>query len=149
MSFILIFPRPSIEYPTYEKRLFKLECLGVKGPLLAWLRSYLSGRRHRVVIDNEASDFLPVTSGVRQGSILGPLLFLVYINDMPDVISGDTSLHLFADDSKCFRLILGQDDRDKLQKDLNKLLEWSSIWRMEFNVKKCKVLRVARTKCTY
>lgn len=127
----------------HEKLLFKLECLGIKGPLLAWFRSYLSGRRHRVVTDNEASDFLPVTSGVPQGSILGPLLFLVYINDMPGVISGDTSLPLFADDSKCFRLILCQDDGDKLQEDLNKLFEWSRIWGMEFNVKKCKVLRVA------
>jgi len=120
----------------HGKLLFKLECLGFKGPLLAWFRSYLSGRRHRVVIDDEASDFLPVTSGVPQGSILGPLLFLVYINDMPDVISGDTSLLLFPDDSRCFRLILGQDDGDKLQEDLNKLIERSRIWRMEFNVRK-------------
>lgn len=60
---------------SHEKLLFKLECLGIGGSLLAWFRSYLSGRRHRVVLDNESSDFLPVTSGVRQGSILGPLLF--------------------------------------------------------------------------
>ena len=68
------------------------------------------------MIDNEASDFLPVTSGVPQGSILGPMLFLIYINDVPDVVSGDTSLPgLSSDDSKCFRLILGQDDGVKLQ----------------------------------
>ena len=81
----------------HEKLLFKLECLGIKGSLLAWFRSYLSGRRHRVMIDNEASDFLPVTSGVPQGSIIGPLLFLIYINDrVPGVISENTSLPLFA-----------------------------------------------------
>ena len=74
----------------HEKLLFKLECLGIKGFLLAWFRSYLSGRRHRVMIDNEASDFLPVTSGVPQESIIGPLLFLIYI------ISENTSLPLFA-----------------------------------------------------
>ena len=77
----------------HKKLLFMLKCLGIKGSLLAWFRSYLSGRRHKVVIDNLASDFLPVISGVPQGSLLGPLLFLIYINDMPGVIWGDTSLH--------------------------------------------------------
>ena len=96
------------------------------------------------MIDNKSSDFLPVTSGVPQGSILGPLLFLIFINDMPNVISQETSL--FVDDSKCFRLILGRDDGDKLQDDLNELFAWSCIWGMEFNVKKCKVLRVAHIR---
>ena len=91
--------------------------------ILAWFRSYLSGRRHRVVIDNESSDCLPVTPGVPQGSILWPLLFLLFINDMPDAISKETSLPLFADDSKCFRLILGRDDGYKLQDELNKLFQ--------------------------
>ena len=64
-----------------------LECLGIKGSLFNWCRSYLSGRRHRVVINNKAPEFLPVTSGVPQGSIAGPLLLLIYIlNDMPGVI---------------------------------------------------------------
>ena len=92
---------------------------------------------------NESSDFLPVTSGVPQGSILGPLLFLIFINDTPNVISKETSLPLFADDSKCFRVIL---DGVKLQDDLNKLFQWSCIWGMDFNAKKCKVLRVARIR---
>ena len=104
------------------KLLFKLECLGIKGSLLSWFRSYLTNRRQRAVIDNISSEFLPVTSGVPQGSILGPLLFLIFINDMPNVISRDTSLHLFADDSKCFHLILGRKDGDELQDDLNNLL---------------------------
>ena len=134
---------------SHEKRLFKLEYLGIGGSLLAWFRSYLSGRRHRVVIDNEQSDFPPVTSGVPQGSILGPLLFLLFINDMPNAISKETSLPLLADDSKCFRVILGRDDVEKLQDDLNKLFQWSCIWGMEFNAKKCKVLRVARIRSIY
>ena len=131
---------------SHEKLLFKLECLGIGESLLAWFRSYLSGRRHRVVIDNKSSDFLPVTYGFPQGSIFGPLLFLLFINDMPNAISKETSLPLFADDSKCFPLILGWDDGDKLQDDLNKLFQWSRIWGMEFNAKKCKVLRLARIR---
>ena len=98
------------------------------------------------MIDNESSDFLAATSGVLQRSILGPLLFLLFINDMPNAISKETSLPLFADDSKCFCLILGRDDGDKLEDDLNKLFQWSLIWGMEFNAKKCKILRVARIR---
>ena len=76
---------------------------------------------------------------VPQRSILGPLLFF-YINEMPGVISEDTSLPLFAEDSKCFQLVLCQDDGIKLQEDLNKLFEWSHIWGMKFNVKKQRFL---------
>ena len=65
---------------------------------------------------------------------------------MPDVISKETSLPLFADGSKCLHLILGRDDGDKLQDDLNKLFQWCRIWEMEFNAKKCKFLRVARIR---
>ena len=71
---------------------------------------------------------------------------LLSINDMPNAISKETSLRLFADDSKCFRLILGRDDGDKMQDDLNKLFQWSRIWGMEFNARKSKVLRVARIR---
>ena len=113
---------------SHEKLLFKLECLGIGGSFLAWFRSYLSGRKHRVMIGNKSSDYLPFTFGIPQGSILGPLLFLLLINDEPNAISKETSLPLFADDSKCFRLILGRDDGDKLQDDLNKLFQWSLIW---------------------
>lgn len=133
----------------HERLLIKLECLGIKGSLLSWFRSYLTGRRHRVIINGEKSTFLPVMSGVPQGSILGPLLFLIFINDMPSSISQGTSLPLFADDSKCFRLILGQDDGIKLQNDLTNLCKWASTWGMEFNVKKCKVLRIARIKSIF
>ena len=79
------------------------------------------------MIDNQSSDFLHVTSGVPLGSPLGPLLFLLFINDMPNAISKETSLPLFADDSNCFRLILGRDDGDKLRDDLNNLFQWSRI----------------------
>ena len=98
------------------------------------------------MIDNKSSDFLPVTYEFPQGSIFGPLLFLHFINDMPNAISKEISLPPFADDPKCFRLILGRDNGDKLQNDLNKLFQWSRIWGMEFNARKCKVLRLARIR---
>ena len=79
------------------------------------------------MLDNKSSDFLPITSRVPQGSILGPLLFLIFIKDMPDVIPKETLLPLFADDSKCFPLIFGWDDGDKLQDDLNQIFQWSPI----------------------
>ena len=71
---------------------------------------------------------------------------MLFINDMPSAISKETSLPLFADDSKSFRLILGRDNGDKLEDDLNKLFQWSLIWGMEFNAKKYKILGVARIR---
>ncbi|CAB3985676.1 Hypothetical predicted protein [Paramuricea clavata] len=133
----------------HSKLICKLHLLGIRDPLLSWFRSYLYKRRHRVVIGGFASEWLPVTSGVPQGSVLGPLLFLLYINDMPEVISQGSYLPLFADDSKCFRVIFNASDQDRLQEDLNALYDWSIKWGMEFNVEKCKVLRVVRTRTIY
>ena len=81
----------------------KLKTFGFNGDLLSWLKSYLTGRKQQVVIEGSKSSWLSVTSGVLQGSILGPPLFLLYINDMPDVVS-ICSISLFAGDAKCFLL---------------------------------------------
>ena len=79
----------------------KLKTFGLNGDFLSWLKSYLTGRKQQVVTEGAKSSWLSVTSGVPQGSILGPLLLLLYINDMPDVVSF-CSISLFADDAKCF-----------------------------------------------
>jgi len=91
---------------------------------LNWFTAYLRGRKQKVVVDRVNSDWLPVISGVPQGSILGPMLFLLYINDMPSVAQ-HSSLALFADDSKCYKKINNTSDCVHLQKDLDALFEWS------------------------
>ena len=106
-----------------------------------WFRSYLSERQQLVSINNVKSDLLPVLSGVPQGSILGPLLFLIYINDLPPVINYSLPL-LFADDTKCVSSIKSPKDFASLQKDLNSISAWSSQWNMAFNVNKCVHLHI-------
>ncbi len=118
---------------------------GFHGQLLNWLRAYLSDRRQRVLIEGSFSNWLPVTSGVPQGSILGPLLFLLYINDMPSVAS-NTDTALFADDAKCIKKISCSADARVLQDDLNRLHCWSNKWSLRFNAGKCKVLTIARSR---
>ncbi len=118
----------------------KLKSFGISGSLLAWFTDYLHDRFQRVVLEGETSDWLPVLSGVPQGSILGPFLFLLYINDMAQGISSSSTMALFADDAKVFRCIHSLDDCTALQDDLNSLMEWSDTWQLSFNKSKCKQL---------
>lgn len=126
--------------------LYKLRTFyGINDQLLSWISNYLSDRSQKVVIENSSSSSLPVLSGVPQGSILGPLLFLLFINDLPSVTSSSTTA-LFADDSKCFMEIRSIDDCILLQNDLDSMLSWSNDWQMVFNPDKCKILSVTRSK---
>ncbi|CAB3995279.1 Hypothetical predicted protein [Paramuricea clavata] len=125
--------------------LYKLEQYGISGSLLQWFRSYLSDRYQRVALDGTLSDWLPVTSGVPQGSILGPLLFLVYINDMPGYVGQGSSIALFADDPKLYRPI-NSASHHLLQSDLSGLQNWSNDWGMTFSPSKCKVMHMSRKK---
>ena len=118
----------SFDKVPHEKLLYKLEMVGVRGQLLAWFRSYLTNRRHRTVIEGYASDWRYVPSGVPQGSIIGPPLFLIFINDITVNIDADTNMPLYADDAKCFRELLSLDDHDALQKDLDSIEDWSDLW---------------------
>ena len=85
-----------------------------------------------MVVDNATSDIASVTSGVPQGTVLGPTLFLIYINDIADNIT--SNIRLFADDCVLYRTINSTSDNITLQEDLNKLVHWSNIWQMDFNV---------------
>ena len=128
--------RKAFDTVPHKRLLYKLNHLGVRGHLLAWI-----GRRQRVILRNGASSWKKVTSGVPQGSILGPLLFLLYVNDIPDAISSSIA-KMFADDTKVYNSIVTSADCDALQADLNALAAWSHLWLLEFNADKCVVLRI-------
>ena len=104
------------------KLLYKLQLHGIQGQTLGWIESFLIGRTQCVVLDGDSSTELPVSSGVPQGSVLGPILFLLYINDLPDNIQ--SNVRLFADYTAVYLTVQGQEDADILQADLNILQEW-------------------------
>ena len=126
----------------HRRLLYKLRYYGIRGTTLEWITSWLSGRSQKVVLDGQASDPVPVLSGVPQGSVLGPVLFLIFINDLPDNIR--SSVRLFADGCVLYRNINSPKDCEILQEDLNSLARWETDWQMKFNVAKCHSMRVTR-----
>ena len=127
---------------SHQRLLLKLSQYGVSGKLLQWFESYLGQCGQQCWVHGFVSSRSPVLSGVPQGSILGPLLFLVYVNDLPPVIQN--RIALFADDSKCSSVIERLQDCESLQKDLDSLHGWSDNWHLKFNTSKCAVLTVKR-----
>ena len=120
----------------HRRLLAKLEGVGVKGQLLSWIKNWLTGRKQRVCVENQFSTWTETTSSVPQGSVLGTILFLIYINDLQNVVNSDLSM--FADDTKVFRVIKDKIlDKSSLQEDINAMFQWSKDWLMEFNVEKC------------
>ena len=128
----------------HSKLLWKLHQYGIRGTALSWIRAFLGNRSQTVVLEGEKSGSVPVTSGVPQGSVLGPILFLVYINDLPEELS--SQVHLFADDTAVSLTVGGSDDGTVLQTDLDRLSVWESQWDMEFNPSKCQVVRGTTAK---
>ena len=128
----------------HHKLIHKLNNMGVDCNVSSWIRSFLSNRSQRVAVEGQISDNLPVLSGVPQGSVVGPCLFLVYINDLPETVKSKT--RLFADDTIVYLTIKGQTDANRLQEDLLRLEGWERDWAMEFNPDKCEVLRITRKK---
>ena len=120
----------------------KLDSYGITGPTGRWIEGFLQSRTHQVVVNGAMSRKCGVTSGVPQGTVLGPLLFLIFINDIEDGL--ECPIRLFADDSILYRQIITEEDSRILQRDLLKLQEWSDKWMMRFNVEKCKTLRLTR-----
>lgn len=123
----------------------KLAEAGVHGSLLRWIESYIKNRSQAVCIKGYSSQFLPVPSGIPQGSHLGPLLFSFYINDIGDVFEYSNYL-LYADDTKLYRIVKSHDDCDKLQTDIDRLIDYCSKNQLFLNIKKCNVISYTRKK---
>ena len=127
---------------SHRKLLSKLDHYGIRGDIHRWIGSFLHNRNQRVVVNGKASNRALVESGVPQGTCLGPVLFLCYINDITQNIS--SHLRLFADDALLFRPIKSEADHHALDADLQTLSNWAKSWSMKFNAKKCHSMTFSR-----
>ena len=122
----------------HNRLMKKVQAHGIEGPILRWITEWLKNRKQRVVLDGVESEWKNVTSSVVQGSVLGPICFTIFMNDMD--LDVNSELSKFADDTKVIRPIKRVEDRESLQDDINKLMEWTTKWQMSFNTAKCTVL---------
>ena len=131
----LDFQKPFDKVP-HKRLILMLKSHGIGISVINWIEQWLTDRRQRVVVDGEVSNWKPVLSGVPQGHVLGPSLFLIYINDLEEGVPVTSKILKFADDSKVFRNRNG--DKQQLQDDIDKFIKWSEKWQMLFNFQKCK-----------
>ncbi len=124
----------------HQRLLNKLEYYGVRGTTWLWIKDFLSKRTQLVTLEGQSSTRADVISGVPQGTVMGPLLFLTFINDLPEYTKSE--VRLFADDALLFRKIKNNKDAEQLQQDLTSLGNWEQQWQMEFHPQKCTVIRV-------
>ena len=124
----------------HARLLRKLQGYGITNQALDWIGNFLHGRRQKVKVNGEESKWADVLSGVPQGSVLGPVLFVCYINDLPDEIH--TNVKLFADDTKIYADVSKKNGSEELQEDITRLDEWASKWQLSFNSSKCKVMHI-------
>ena len=127
--------------------LYKLFKCGIDDITLQWLKSFLEKRRQSVVLVGEHSYSVLVTSGVPQGSVLGPLMFLVFINDFPCYVK--SRVLFFGDETVIYLTVKSESDCQQLQDDLRSLEKWESNWCMEFNPSKCNIIRVTRRRTPF
>ena len=133
---------------SHPKLLYKLSKIGIGGELLRWIENFLCGREQCVRVGSDKSDFTEVLSGIPQGTVLGPLLFVVYINDLNDHVLY-SNVNLYADDSKIFKKVSTIDDRRELESDLLAIEAWMSDWQMSLNVEKSEILYMGYNNDNY
>ena len=124
----------------HQRLLHKLKSYGVRGRLYAWIEAFLATRSQQVVLNGHSSGWTDVASGVPQGSVLGPLLFLLFVNDMPGVVR--CPLMMFADDTKLYSEVATPRAASNLQSDLEALVSWADVWQLPFNEAKCKAMHI-------
>ena len=127
----------------HDGLLSKLKHYGIDEKIWLWIYNFRINRKQSVIVDGKQSSLIDVASGVPRGTVLGPLLFLLHINDLPSVVS--SKVRLFADDCLFYRNIKNKEDQIALQKDLNLLENWGNTWGMRFNAAKCNIMRVSGT----
>jgi len=135
----------AVDKVPHKRLVEKMKAKGIEAGVVRWIESWLSGRTQRVCIHGEKSGEGPVDSGVPQGTVLGPPLFTIYIDDLEVEIKRqqlDVKIVKFADDTKGGKVVVNTEDRDKLQQALDGLCDWADKWGMSFNLEKCKVMHV-------
>lgn len=132
----------------HKKLLMKLENLGFTGRLLEWISDFLVGRRQRVVVGEKESDVVPVNSGVPQGSVLGPILFTIFLNDLSSK-SDNVKINKFADDVKLHSAIRQHSNSHTLLNELDVLKNWSNLWQLPISDNKCKVFHIGNKNQLY
>ena len=132
--------RKAFDSVPHVRLMKKIASYGISGQLLSWIQTFLSDRLQRVTVDGCYSDWSKVTSGIPQGSVLGPTLFVMFVNDLPDVTCSHTQL--YADDAKIYSSVHSQTSCHTLQCDLNNISTWSSEWQLPLNSQKCKILHL-------
>ena len=142
-TFILDFEK-AFDTPPHELLKSKLFSYGIGGKTLKWIDTFLCFRQQRVVVNGVKSDWAPVLSGVPQGTVLGPLLFSLYINDISSDI--ESEIKLFADDYVCYREIKDEEDKMKHRRDIDRLGSWARKWGMRFQPIKCNMMQLTRKR---
>ena len=136
----------------HSKLLKKMSKLDIRGNVLKWFSSYLTNRFQRTMVNDEFSDYIHASSGVPQGSVIGPLLLLIYINDLPSIFSPQLTCSLFADDAKIslsYRNTIEYTERNILQSGLNDLYDWTVKWNLQIAFEKCAFMSIGKSDISF